>query len=207
MQQFSMNARNVPQRIDTGPVYPGSSQGLMYPQALNPSAMLFGQEDRVDTRSLYSPYTLPVAATNSQLTVSPSVIQYPSGMTRQQVMGNTSRAVAAVVEATHTGAVHNTTGHLVSLQSSSISNPNSVSSYGHSTNPVAAPVQSVEGYEDKFSNVSRLPPKPLIPLLSPLLIEPFTLGVPPSPPVPPVSHTDGHGLSQCCYHGMIWDLY
>ena len=183
MQQPSMNTRNVPQRIDTGSVYPGSSQGLMHPLTLNPSAMLFGQDDRVDMRSLYSPYTLSTAVTNSQLTVSPRVIQYPSGMTRQQVMGNTSRAVAPVVEATHTGVVDNTTGHSVSLQSSPISNPNSVRLYSHSTNPVVAPVQSVEGYEHKFSNVSQLPPKPLLPtVLPPVLLS------------PPVSHTDGHGL-------------
>ena len=188
IQQPSMNTRNVLQRIDTGLVYPGSSQGQMHPQALNPSAMLSGQEDRVDMRSLYSPCTLPAAATNSQLTGSPRVIQYPSGMTRQQVIGNTSRAVAPVVEATHTGAVHNTTGHLVSLQSSPISNPNSVSLYGHSTNPVVDLVQSVEGYEHKFSNVSQLPPKSLMPLPS----HPQSFAI--LPPPPPVSHTDGHGL-------------
>ena len=173
VQQPSVKARNVAQRIDTGLVNPGSTQGLMHSQAFNPSAMLFGQDDKVDMRSLYNPYTLPMAATSPQLTVSPRVIQYPSGMTRQQVMGNTSRAVAPVVEATHTGPFDNTTGHSVSLQSSPISNPNSVRLYGHSTNPVAAPVQSVEGYEHKFSNVSWIPPPP---------------------PPPPVSHTDSHGL-------------
>ena len=191
IQQPSMKARNVAQRINTGPVNPGSTQGPMHSQAFNPSARLLGQDDGVDRRSLYNPYTLPAAATDPQLTGSPRVIQYPSGMTRQQVMGNTSRAVAPVVEATHTGVVDNTTGHSVSLQSSSISNPNIVSFYGHSTNPVVDPVQSVEGYEHKFSNLSRLPPKSLMP--QPSHLQPFTPLVL-SPPAPPVSHTNVHGL-------------
>ena len=179
IQQPSVNTRNVTQRIDTNAVYPGATQGLFHPQALNPSAIPLGQDDEVD---MNSPFTLPAAATNPQLTVSPRVIQYPSGMTRQQEMGNTSRVLAPVVEATHTGAVDSTSSRSVSVQSSSISDPNTVSLQSHPTIPVAFPVQSVKGYDDKFSNVSQLPLS--LPLITP----------PPLLSPPPVSHTDSHGL-------------
>ena len=191
MQQPSIYPRNVTQRIDTDPRDHVITQGQMYPQTFNQPAM-FGQDNRVDPRPLYSPYTVLGAGTNPQLTSSKSVnpgrIQYPSGMPQQQIMGmpsnyssymvpgsgtnlqlsnsmgsypeiiqypsgmpqhqilgmpsNTSkgRMVPTNRRTPHVGAADNTSSRSVSFQSSSISDPNNVSLYSHSTNPAAVSV-------------------------------------------------------------------
>ena len=148
MQQPSIYPRNVTQRIDTDPRDHVITQGQMYPQAFNQPAM-FGEGKRVDPRPLYSPYTVLGAGTNPQLSssksVHPGVTQYPSGMPQQQIMGmssNTSRGrmVPTNRGAPYIGAVDNTNSRSVSFQSSSISNPNNVNLYSHSTNPATVPV-------------------------------------------------------------------
>ena len=191
MQQPSIYPRNVTQRIGTDPRDHVITQGQMYPQAFNQPAMV-GQDNRVDPRPLYSPYTLLDAGTNPQLSSSksvyPGVTQYPSGMPQQQIMrmssnyspymvpgtgtnpqlsnslsnylgmmqnpsgmpqqqimgmsSNTSRGrmVPTNRGAPYIGATDNTNSRSVSFQSSSISNPNNVNLYSHSTNPAAVPV-------------------------------------------------------------------
>ena len=183
MQQPSIYSRDVTQRIDTDPIYPAITQGHMYSQAFYQPAMLgqnYGVNPRplynpyklpgVSTKPLYSPSAVPVAGTNPQLisskSVYPGVFQYPSGMSQQQIMGmssNTSRArvVPTNMEAPHIGPADNTNGGSISFQSSSISNPNDVSLYSHSSNPVAGPPQLLYG---NLSNASSsLPPPPLPP--------------------------------------------
>ena len=189
MQQPSIYPRSVTQRIDTDPRDHVITQGQMYPRGYNQPAM-FGQDNRVDPRPLYSPYTVLGAGTNPQLTSSKSVnpgrIRYPSGMPQQQIMGMPSNYSPYMVPGTGTspplsnsmgsypgwypsgmpqqqvmgmssntsrgrmvrtnrGAPYiepadNTSSHSVSFQSSSISNPNNVSLYSHSTNPATTPV-------------------------------------------------------------------
>ena len=148
MQQPSIYSRNVTQRIDTDPRGHVITQGQMYQQTFNQPAM-FGQDNRVDPRPLYSPYTVLGAGTNPQLTssksVNPGVIRYPSGMPQQQIMGmssNTSRGrmVPSNRGAPYIGPADNTSSRSVSFQSSSVSNPNNVSLYSHSTNPTVVPV-------------------------------------------------------------------
>ena len=200
MQQPSIYPRNVTQRIDTDPRDHVITQGQMYPQAFNQPAM-FGQDNRVDPRSLYSPYSVLGAGTNPQLTssksVHPGVIQYPSGMPQQQIMGMPSNYSPYMVAGTstdlqlsnsmgsypgviqypsgmpqqqimgmssntsrgrmvptnrgvpHIGAADNASSHSVSFQSSSISNPNNVSLYSHSTNPLASLQAQLEAAEEE----------------------------------------------------------
>ena len=132
IQQPSMYTRNATRAIYTDPTDPVITEGQMYPQAYN-QAVMFGQDKRVDPRSLYSPYTLPGADTNPQLTSSKSV--HPSNTSR-------ARVVPPNMGASYIGAADNTASCSVSFQSSSISDPNNVSSlYRHSTHPAAAPVQ------------------------------------------------------------------
>ena len=168
MQQHSIYPRNVTQRIGTDPRDHVITQGQMYPQAFNQPAMV-GQDNRVDPRPLYSPLTLLGAGTNPQLSSSksvyPGVTQYPSGMPQQQIMGmssNTSRGrmVPPNRGAPYIGATDNTNSRSVSFQSSSISNPNNVNLYSHSTNPASVPVCESSQPITQF-----LPPPP-----SPLLL-------------------------------------
>ena len=178
-----------PSGIDTDPRDHVITQGQMYPRGYNQPA-IFGQDNRVDPRPLYSPYTVLGAGTNPQLTssknVNPGRIQYPLGVPQQQIMGmssnyspymvpgtginpqlsnsmgsypgwypsgmpqqqimgmssNTSRGrmVPTNRGAPYIGPADNTSSRSVSFQSSSISNPNNVSLYGHSTNPAAVSV-------------------------------------------------------------------
>ena len=183
MQQPSIYSRDVTQKIDTDSIYPVITQGHMYSQAFYQPAML-GQDNRVDPRPLYNPYKLPgvstkplyspsavpAVSTNPQLisseSVYPGVLQYPSGMSQQQIMGmssNTSRArvVPTNMGAPHIGPADNTNS--ISFQSSSISNPNDVSLYSHSSNPVAGSPQLV--YENLNNPSSSLPSPTLAPLL------------------------------------------
>ena len=148
MQQPSIYLGNVTQRIDNDPRDHVITQGQMYPQAVN-QATMFGEDKRVDPRPLYSPYTVLGAGTNPHLSSSKSVypggIQYPSGMPQQQIMGmssNTSRGrmVPTNRGAPYIGTTDNTNSRSVSFQSSSISNPNNVNLYSHSTNPAVVPV-------------------------------------------------------------------
>ena len=197
MQQPSIYPRNVTERIDTDPRGYVITQGQMYPQAFNQSAM-FGQDKRVDPRPLYSPHTVLGAGTNPQLGSSKSVYsgvtRYPSGMPQQQIMGlssnyspymvpgtgtnpqlsnslgnylgmmqnpsgmpqqqimgmssntNRGRMVPTNRGAPYIGATDNTNSHSVSFQSSSISNPNNVNLYSHSTNPATVPTQQLYQY-------------------------------------------------------------
>ena len=105
MQQPSIYPRNVTQRIDTGPRDYVITQGQMYPQMFNQPAM-FGQDNRVDPRPLYSPYTVLNAGTSPQLTSSKSVnpgrIQYPLGAPQQQIMGMSSNYSPYMVPGTGT---------------------------------------------------------------------------------------------------------
>ena len=96
-----------------------------------------------------SPYMVPGTGTNPQLSNSLGnylgMMQNPSGMPQKQIMGmssNTSRGrmVPTNRGAPYIGATDNTNSHSVSFQSSSISNPNNVNLYSHSTNPSAVPV-------------------------------------------------------------------
>ena len=184
MQQPSIYPRSVTQRIDTDPRDHVITQGQMYPRGYNQPA-IFGQDNRMDSRPLYSPYTVLGAGTNPQLTssknINPGRIQYPLGVPQQQIMGmssnyspymvpgtginpqlsnsmgsypgwypsgmpqqqimgmssNTSRGrmVPTNRGAPYIGPADNTSSRSVSFQSSSISNPNNVSLYSHSTNP------------------------------------------------------------------------
>ena len=165
IQQPSIYSRDATQRIDTDPIYPVITQGHMYSQAFYHPAML-GQDYRADPRSLYGTYGVPEVGTNPQLISSksvyhPGVIQYPSGMSQQQIMGmssNTSgaRVVPTNMGAPHTGPADNTNGGSISFQSSSISNPNNVGLHGHSSNSVAGPPQLV--YENLNSHSRSVPP-------------------------------------------------
>ena len=186
IQQPSIYSRNVTQRIDTDPIYPVITQGHMYSQAFYQPAML-GQHYGVNPRPLYNPYTLPGvstkplysppvaqgAATNPQLisskSVYPGVFQYPSGMSQQQIMGMSSNTSRARVVPTNMGAPHirsadNTNS--ISFQSSSISNPNDVSLYSHSSNSVAGPPQLVYENLNNPSSSLRLIPSLLLPPVS-----------------------------------------
>ena len=81
------------------------TQGQMYPQTFNQPAM-FGQDNRVDPRPLYSPYTVLGAGSNPQLTSSKSinsgVIQYLSRISQQQMMGMPSNYSPYMVSGTGT---------------------------------------------------------------------------------------------------------
>ena len=107
MQQPSVYSRNVTQRIDTDtdPRDHVITQGQMYPLTFSQPAM-FGQDNRVDPRPLYSPYTVLGAGTNPQLTsskrVNPGMIRYPSGMPQQQMMGMSSNYSPYMVPGTGT---------------------------------------------------------------------------------------------------------
>ena len=105
MQQPSIYSRNVTQRIDTDPRDHVITQGQMYPLTFNQPAM-FSQDNRVDPRPLYSPYTVLGAGTNPQLTSSksiyPGMIRYPSGMPQQQMMGMSSNCSPYMVPSTGT---------------------------------------------------------------------------------------------------------
>ena len=192
MQQPSIYPRSITQRIDTDPRDHVITQGQMYPQAFNQPAMFGGEDNRVDPRPLYSPYTVVGGGTNPQLSSSkivyPGVTQYPSAIPQQQIMGISSNYSPYMVPGTGTtpqlsnnldnylrmmqnpsgmpqqqimgmssnatrgrmvptnrgasyiGATDNTSSRSVSFQSSSISNPNNVNLYSHSTNPAAVPV-------------------------------------------------------------------
>ena len=173
IQQPSIYSRDVTHRINTDPVYPVITQGHMYSQAFYHPAML-GQYYGVNPRPLYNPYELPGvstkplyspsaaqgAGTNPQLisskSVYPGMIQYPSGMSQQQIMGMSSNTSRARVVPTNMGAPHigPADSGLISFQSSSISNPNDVRSYSHSSNPVAGPSHLV--YENLNSPSSSL---------------------------------------------------
>ena len=175
IQQPSIYSRDVTQRIDTDPIYPVITQGHMYSQAFYQPAMLgqyYGMDPRplynpyklpgVSTKPLYSPSAVPGVGTNPQLisskSVYPGVIQYPSGMSQQQIMGMSSNTSRARVVPTNMRAPHirPADSHSVSFQSSSISNPNDVSLYSHSSNPVAGPPQLV--YENLNNPSSSLLP-------------------------------------------------
>ena len=177
IQQPSIYSSDVTQRIDTDPIYPAITQGQMYSQAFYQPAML-GQYYGMDPRSSYNPYKLPGVSTqpfysssvvprvgtNPQLisskSVYPGMIQYPSGMSQQQIMGMSSNTSRARVVPTNMGVPHigPADSRSVSFQSSSISNPNDVSLYSHSTNPAAGPPQLV--YENVNNPSSSLPPQP-----------------------------------------------
>ena len=121
----------------------GNYLGMMQ----NPSGM--PQQQIMGMSSNYSPYMVPGTGTNPQLSNSLGnylgMMQNPSGMPQQQIMGmssNTSRGrmVPTNRGAPYIGATDNTNSRSVSFQSSSISNPNNVNLYSHSTNPAAVPV-------------------------------------------------------------------
>ena len=148
MRQPSIYPRNVTQRIDTDPREHVITQGQMYPQTFNQPVM-FDQDNRVDPRPLYSPYTVLGAGTSPQLTssksVNPGMIRYPSGVPQQQIMGmssNTSRGrmVPTNRGAPHIGVADNTSSRSVLFQFPSINNPNNVSLYNHPTNSAAVSV-------------------------------------------------------------------
>ena len=160
--QLSMYARSVAQGFILDPA-------ITHPQALNHPAM-FGLDNRVGPGSMYSPYTLPSASSEVAY---PGVIQYPSEMSQQQIMRNSSNTSSAGMVPRNTGAPHigaadNTTRHSVSFQSSSISNPNNVSSlYSYSTNPTTAPVQFTDENENRSNSPSYTPiiPQPPPPII------------------------------------------
>ena len=92
---------------------------------------------------------VPGTGTNPQLSNSLGnyleMMQNPSGMPQQQIMGmssNTSRGRMVLTNrgAPYIEATDNTNRRSVSFQSSSISNPNNVNLYSHSTNPATVPV-------------------------------------------------------------------
>ena len=147
-------------------MYPSITQGHMYSQASYQPAML-AQDYRVNPRSLYGTYRVPGVGTNPQLisseSVYPGVVQYPSEMSQQQIMGMSSNTSRARVVPTNTGAPHIRPADCgsISSQSSSISNPNDVSLYSHSSNPVARPPQLV--YENLTNSIITLPPRQLLP--------------------------------------------
>ena len=150
-----MYTRNVTQGINTDP------QRQTYPQAFNHPAI----DNRVDPRSLFSPYTLPGASSDGFY---PGRIQYPSEISQQQITRNSSNTsstgmVPQNTGAPHVGAADNTTRQSVIFQSSSISNPNNVSSlYGHSTNPTTAPVQLDENASSlSYTPIIPVPPPPI----------------------------------------------
>ena len=105
MQQPSIYPRSVTQRIYTDPRDHVITQGQMYPRGYNQPAM-FGQDNRVDPRPLYSPYTVLGAGTSPQLTssksVNPGMIRYPSGVPQQQIMGMPSNYSPYMVPGTGT---------------------------------------------------------------------------------------------------------
>ena len=175
IQQPSIYSRDVTQRIDTDPICPVITQGHMYSQAFYQPAMLgqyHGLNPRplynsyklpgVSTKPLYSPSAAPGVGTNPQLisskSVYPGVFQYPSGMSQQQIMGMSSNTSRARVVPTNIGALNigPADSHSISFQSSFFNNPNDVSLYSHSTNPVAGPPQLV--YENLNNPSSSLPP-------------------------------------------------
>ena len=166
MQQPSIYPRNVTQRIDTDPRDHVITQGQMNPQDFNKPAM-FGEDKRVDPRPLYSPDTVMGTVTNPQLSNSLDnylgMMQNPSGKPQQQIMGmssNTSRGrmVPTNIGAPYIGATDNINSRSGSFQSSSISNPNNVNLYSHSTNPASVPV-----CESSQPITQSLPPQFLIP--------------------------------------------
>ena len=139
------------------------AQGQMYPQALNHQPAMFGQDNRVNQMPLYN--ASMGIGTNPQLSNTmgnyPGMIQYRSGIPQQQIMGipsnmNNTNGVRMALVYTE-GAANDTNIHPVSFQSTSISNPNNVSLYSHSTNLVV-PVP-----EQRQRAVT--PPFPLPPLV------------------------------------------
>ena len=179
IQQSSIYTRNVTQRIDTDPTDPVITQGLMYPQAFNQSAML-SQEDplhRVRPHSIPDSVTIP-QLTSSERNVYLGMIQYPLGKSKQQIMEMSSNASRTRMLPLNRGASYirvadNTSSQSVSSQSSSISNPNNVSSlYSHSTYPAPATVQLTDENMNRTSS----------PLHRGLL--PSFIPLPPPPPPP-----------------------
>ena len=181
IQQPSIYTRNITQRVDTDPTDPVITQGQMYPQAFNQSAMLSqeGPLHRVRPHSIPDSVTIP-QLTSSERSLYPVMIQYPLGKYKQQIMEMSSNASRTRMLPLNRGASYirvadNTSSQSVSSQSSFTSNPNNVSSlYSHSTYPAPATVQLTDENMNKTSSPLHrgllssflLPPQPRLPLVS-----------------------------------------
>ena len=148
-----LGADTNPQLSSSKSVYPGVTQ---YPSGMP-------QQQIMEILSNYSPYMVSGTGTNPQLSNSLSnylgMMQNPSGMPQQQIMGmssNTSRGrmVPTNIGAPYFGTTDNTNSHLVSFQSSSISNPNL---YSRSTNPATV---AVHQSSQPITQSLLLPPPP-----------------------------------------------
>ena len=110
------------------------STGQMYPPSAFNQHVTFGQGNRMDPMTLYSPNMAVGAGTNRQLisgmsAAYPGMIQYPSGMSkqRQMRMPSTTSGVRMVLPPnirTRHVQPNNTNSRSTPFQSSSISNPN-----------------------------------------------------------------------------------